>query len=92
MGQSAARNAWYYPVMDDVAYGTKDTRTRSICNAAKQNGIIVYTIGFEAPSAARVVLQDCASSDSHFFDVDGLEIRDAFAAIATSIRQLRLVQ
>ncbi|MCP4209193.1 MAG: hypothetical protein GY767_19385 [Shimia sp.] len=92
MGYTDARNAWYYPVIDDVGYGTKDTRTRNVCNAAKQNGIIVYTIGFEAPSSARVVLKDCASSDSHFFDVDGLEIRDAFAAIATSIRQLRLVQ
>ncbi|MFY0660670.1 MAG: Tad domain-containing protein [Shimia sp.] len=92
MGQDAARNAWYYPVVDDVGYGTKDTRTRSVCEAAKDNGIIVYTIGFEAPNAARVVLQDCASSDSHYFDVQGLEIRDAFAAIATSIRQLRLIQ
>ncbi len=92
MGESAARNAWYYPVVDDVSYGAKDTRTRQICDAAKDVGIIVFTIGFEAPDAARVVLQDCASSDSHFFDVNGLEIRDAFAAIATSIRQLRLIQ
>ncbi|MCH2066366.1 pilus assembly protein TadG-related protein [Shimia sp.] len=92
MGQDAARSAWYYPVIDDVGYGTKDARTRSVCEAAKDNGIIVYTIGFEAPNAARVVLQDCASSDSHYFDVQGLEIRDAFAAIATSIRQLRLIQ
>lgn len=92
MGQSAAREAWYYPVIDDVGYGTKDARTRSVCEAAKDEGIIVYTIGFEAPNAARVVLQDCASSDSHYFDVQGLEIRDAFAAIATSIRQLRLIQ
>jgi Flp pilus assembly protein TadG len=92
MGESAARNAWYYPVIDDVGYGTKDARTRSVCEAAKDEGIIVYTIGFEAPDAARVVLQDCASSDSHYFDVSGLEIRDAFAAIATSIRQLRLIQ
>ncbi len=92
MGQTAARNAWYYPVMDDVSYGTKDTRTRNICAAAKQKGVIVFAIGFEAPDAARVVLQDCASSDSHYFDVAGLEIRDAFAAIATSIRQLRLIQ
>jgi hypothetical protein len=92
MGESAARNEWYYPVIDDVGYGTKDARTRSVCEAAKEQGVIVFAIGFEAPDAARVVLKDCASSDSHYFDVQGLEIRDAFAAIATSIRQLRLIQ
>jgi hypothetical protein len=92
VGSNAAWDEWYYDAIQDTSYGTKDARTRSICTAAKETGIIVYTIGFEAPNAARVVLQDCASSDSHYFDVQGLEIRDAFAAIATSIRQLRLVQ
>ncbi|WP_424979418.1 pilus assembly protein TadG-related protein [Leisingera sp. S232] len=92
MGTSSARSAWYYGVYDYYGNSTKNARTRSICQAAKDQGIIVYTIGFEAPSNGVAVLQDCASSDSHYFDVDGLEISDAFASIATSIRQLRLTQ
>lgn len=92
MGTTAARNTWYYGVYDYYGNSTKNARTRSICQAAKDQGIIVYTIGFEAPSDGVAVLQDCASSDSHYFDVDGLEISDAFASIATSIRQLRLTQ
>ncbi|APX17229.1 hypothetical protein BWR17_16240 [Phaeobacter inhibens] len=92
MGQSSARSVWYYGVYDYWNTSTKDARTRAVCNAAKNQGIVVYTIGFEAPSSGTAVLKDCASSDAHHFDVRGLEIRDAFASIATSIRQLRLTQ
>jgi Flp pilus assembly protein TadG len=87
-----ARDEWYYGVWDRHSNSTKNTRTRNICDAAKAKGIVVYTIGFEAPSDGVAVLRDCASTDSHYFDVDGLEIKDAFASIATSIRQLRLTQ
>lgn len=89
---SSAWNDWYYAVRSYVSSSTKNARTHSICEAAKNAGAIVYTIGFEAPSGGRAVLKDCASSDSHFFDVQGLEISDAFASIASSIRKLRLTQ
>ncbi|MEP2716283.1 TadE/TadG family type IV pilus assembly protein [Pseudophaeobacter sp.] len=87
-----ARDEWYYDVWDSYGNSTKNARTRSVCEAAKDQGIVVYTIGFEAPSDGVAVLRDCASTDAHYFDVDGLEIKDAFASIATSIRQLRLTQ
>jgi hypothetical protein len=92
MGNSAAKNSWYYGVYDSWGTSTKNARTKAICDAAKARGIVVYTIGFEAPSGGVSVLKDCASSDAHYFDVQGLEISDAFASIATSIRQLRLTQ
>jgi len=83
---------WYYDVRNYVGTSTKNARTKNICDAAKAEQIIVFTIGFEAPSSGEAVLSDCASSPSHFFDVDGLEINDAFASIASSIRKLRLTQ
>lgn len=92
MGRSAAFNDWYYGVRDYVNANTKNYRVSAICDAVKEENVIVFTIGFEAPSNGRAVLQDCASSPAHFFDVDGLEISDAFSAIASSIRQLRLTQ
>ncbi|MDX2483644.1 MAG: pilus assembly protein [Pseudodonghicola sp.] len=93
MGYTAARNEWYYGPRGHYVNGnTKDTRTKAICDAAKAQDIMVFTIGFEAPSNGLAVLEDCASSSSHFFDVDGLEISDAFASIASSIRKLRLTQ
>ena len=87
-----AQEDWYDGVFDAVGGSEKNERTEDICEEAKEAGIVVFTIGFEAPSSGQAVLKDCASSDSHYFDVQGLEISDAFSAIASSIRQLRLTQ
>lgn len=92
MGTSSAYNDWYYDVRNYVGSSTKNARTKDICDVAKEQQIIVFTIGFEAPSSGKAVLKDCASSASHFFDVDGLAISDAFSSIASSIRKLRLTQ
>jgi Flp pilus assembly protein TadG len=92
MGSSNAWNTWYYGVRNYVGATTKNARTKTICDAAKAQQVTVFTIGFEAPSSGRAVLQDCASSASHYYDVAGLEIADAFSSIASSIRKLRLTQ
>ena len=92
MNDSTAWDDWYYDVRKYVGSSTKDTRTRNICDAAKAQDVVVFTIGFEAPDSGQAVLKDCASTVSHYFDVDGLEIADAFSAIASSIAQLRLTQ
>lgn len=92
MNDDQAWNDWYYSVRNYVNSSTKNSRVSNICGQVKQENVIVYAIGFEAPSSGRAVLQDCASSPAHYFDVYGLEIADAFSAIASSIRQLRLTQ
>jgi hypothetical protein len=69
-----------------------DARLSSICQAARDAGIVVYTVAFEAPSGGQAALQDCASSPSRYFDVDGTDISAAFSAIATDIRSLKLTQ
>ncbi|MEM5477792.1 pilus assembly protein TadG-related protein [Pacificibacter sp. AS14] len=78
-----------YAYVDD---DDKDDRLSDACDAAKAEGIIIFTIGFEAPDDAEEILEDCASSSSHYIDVDGLDVTDAFAAIATKITELRLVE
>ncbi|MBB96849.1 MAG: hypothetical protein CML68_19905 [Rhodobacteraceae bacterium] len=92
MNDDQAWNDWYYAVRSYVNSSTKNNRTSRICDQVKEENVIVFSIGFEAPSNGQAVLQDCASSPAHYFDVDGLEISDAFSAIASSIRQLRLTQ
>ncbi|MCR9126815.1 MAG: pilus assembly protein [Rhodobacteraceae bacterium] len=87
-----AWNQWYNGVFSSVNGNTKDSRTQRICNAVKNQQTVVFAIGFEAPESGRSVLRDCASSPSHYFDASGLEIADAFSAIASSIRALRLTQ
>ncbi|RFP87315.1 hypothetical protein DZK27_11705 [Rhodobacteraceae bacterium 63075] len=84
---------WYHAPRDIVHPGSsKDGHTQTVCNSVKQQDIVVYTIGFEAPKHSENLLESCASTRSHFFDVDGIEISDAFAAIAASISQLKLIQ
>lgn len=95
MNTTTANNEWYYDVFDYHDTTTKDTRTKAICDAAKgpTKRITVYSIGFEAPSSGQSVLLDCASSPSHFFNVQGGEaLGNAFEAIAHQITQLRLTQ
>ncbi|AGI66829.1 hypothetical protein OAN307_c11270 [Octadecabacter antarcticus 307] len=69
-----------------------NTRLSNICAAARAQGIVIYTVAFEAPSGGQTALQDCASSSSHYFDVDGTDISGAFSAIASDIRNLKLTQ
>jgi uncharacterized protein YegL len=92
MNDSQAWDDWFYAVRNYVNTTTKNARTKAICDSAKAQGIIVFSIGFEAPSGGKTVIKNCASSDSHFFDVSGLEIANAFSSIASSIRKLRLTQ
>lgn len=71
---------------------TMDNRLLALCDRVKEQGVVIYTVAFEAPVAGRNLVRQCASSNNHAFDVDGLEIRSAFSSIATSIRKLRLTQ
>ncbi|EYD72707.1 hypothetical protein Lokhon_01510 [Limimaricola hongkongensis DSM 17492] len=87
----STRDAWK-AIVDTTWSTTKDARTRSICAAARARGIIVFTIGFEVNSHAAEIMAECASSPSHFYRVEGLEISSAFTSIATKINALRLIQ
>lgn len=69
-----------------------DARLLDVCTAAKTAGITVFTIGFEAPSHGQGIMEDCATSSAHYYDVDGLEISEAFDAIAATIQKLKLVE
>jgi hypothetical protein len=82
----------YFYNFVDYVWSNKNARLQTICSAAKAAGIVVYGIGFEAPSDGRNQLRACANSDAHYFDASGLEISTAFRAIANNISQLRLTQ
>ena len=63
-----------------------------ICDQAKANGVVVFTIAFEADANGTEEMRTCASTVNHFFEVDQLEIGAAFSSIARTINQLRLTQ
>ena len=72
------------------AYG--DSLLSNVCDAAKSKNIVIWSIGFEVSDHGANVMRNCASSPSHFFRVEGVEIKEAFKAIARQINQLRLTQ
>ncbi len=79
-----------------------ETNITAMCNLAKQpvvnasgqtirsNRMTVFTISFFAPDPARILMENCATSPSHHFRIQNLNIESAFQAIAKTINQLRL--
>lgn len=84
-------NALYNP-RDWVDADEKDDRLADICSAAKDQGVVVFTIGFEVTDHSASVMRNCASTPNHFYRVEGLDIEYAFASIANQINQLKLTQ
>ncbi|WP_101068512.1 pilus assembly protein TadG-related protein [Roseovarius salinarum] len=72
----------------------KNTRMKNVCAATKNEGVVVYTIGFEISQGgtAERTLKDCASTGAHYYRADGININDAFGSIAGNVVQLRLTQ
>ena len=71
-------------------------RFKALCREAKEKGVEIFTIAFEAPRDAQNQMQFCASSDDdHYYEVnesDGGSLANAFNEIAASISELRLTQ
>jgi len=63
-----------------------------LCDLARNNGVTVFTIAFEAPASAQTEMQNCASSLGHYYDVQGLQISVVFQQIAATIQKLKLVE
>ena len=75
-----------------------------VCETAKDNGVVVFAIGFDlepdkntaaqdeidSAARARADLEACATSE-FFYDVEGPELLNAFSEIASTIQKLRLV-
>ena len=82
-------SSWYYT---KYSSSQADSMLDTICTTAKSQGIVVWSVGFEVTDYSAGVMEDCATSPSHFFRVEGVEIEEAFEAIANQINQLRLTQ
>jgi hypothetical protein len=94
-GSTTTRNQWRpasvtNPKVDTYVDGAKDAQTLSLCTAAKNHNVRIYTIAFEAPYGGQQLLSSCASSDASHYEVEGLDIQDAFSGIVQSINKLRL--
>lgn len=69
-----------------------DTQLQTVCDMARDKKIIVFGIAFEAPTNGQAEIKKCATSDSHYFSANGLQIATVFQVIANQISFLRLTQ
>ena len=66
-----------------------------LCDAMKADGIKIYSIAFDAGTAAEALMKNCASSNSgttfYYNATDEDDLEDAFVEIANDIKGLLLI-
>ena len=67
-------------------------RFKKACTAAKTQGIQVFTIGFQISdgSLADQILEECATSSTYYYHVEGLDLTSTFQSIAAKVNELRI--
>lgn len=72
--------------------GSSNVQAKKMCQKMRDEGVRIYSVAFQAPSSAQATLKDCAGDDARFFDADdGDELKNAYAAIASDLTKLLLV-
>jgi hypothetical protein len=89
-----------YALMADVSENNlslgltqKDDNMHSVCDIARTNGILVFTIAVDPDDSTydySAILAECATSDSYAFEVDSDDLTDTFSTIIANINALRL--
>ena len=85
---------WNSYLGNPIDRSKKNERLDDICDAAKSEGIVIYTIAFEMgsqPTGADEI-KKCATSPNHHYNATTVNIASAFSAIAANVKQLRLTQ
>ena len=78
---------------DDATATQADANLTATCTAMKSAGIVIYTIGFQSPTAVRPLLSSCATSTSNYFkSPTAADLRRSFKVIANRLSALRLVE
>lgn len=84
------------PTRDDVAEEQMAHRLQMVCEAARKDGIRVYTIAFAISASDQItrnIYRTCATSPRYFFDTASpAALKDAFRMIAVDLVQLHLVE
>ncbi len=76
----------------EISLGDSTTQARELCSRMRAEGIIIYSVAFEAPVAGQQILKQCATSPAHYFEATGsAELMAAYRNIAAQLNSLRLV-
>lgn len=81
-----AFNTWYEP-----GQGSSFGQGESLCDAIRQSGIQIYTVGLYTRSSAENFLRDCASTPDHYFDATSRSgLVEAFREIGQLLTAIRI--
>jgi Flp pilus assembly protein TadG len=73
--------------------GDSVAQAEGLCDNMRDEGVVIYSVAFQAPAASEALLRDCADASVRYFDADnGQELREAFQKIALSLLQLRIAE
>lgn len=64
----------------------QNLNAESVCDSLKDQGVLIYAIAYQAPSSGAALMQNCASSPSHYFNTSADGIIDVFRGITASIQ------
>ncbi len=83
----------YFPEAIRTSAAEGDDLMQDVCTAAKNQGIVIFTIGVDIAEGSNPYnqMRSCASSPGDFYSVGSANLADAFDAITTTIQKLRLV-
>ncbi|MEM1396137.1 MAG: VWA domain-containing protein, partial [Pseudomonadota bacterium] len=83
-----------YPRHEASSKTIANTKTRSLCESIKDDGIVIYSIAFEVTDlSTKGILQDCASSSKNYFDAtDATKLIAVFDEIGNSLQDLALTR
>ena len=71
--------------------GDSFAQAKALCDAAKAEHIVIYTVAFQAPKEGQDILNYCATSAANAFKPEnGQQLKDAYKMIAKSISDLRI--
>jgi Flp pilus assembly protein TadG len=89
---SSVRTAYDYPSVSGMNSSQLNSKTTTVCNAMKAQGVIVYTILFqETDNTIKTLLRNCATTPDHFFDSPTeSSLQAAFQTIGDSLANLRI--
>ncbi len=75
----------------EIDNGSSVQQAQQLCANIKDDGVLVFTVGFQAPEDVMPLMKTCASKPSYAFDAaDGGALRAAFADISRHLNDLRI--
>ncbi|MEM9797924.1 MAG: pilus assembly protein TadG-related protein [Pseudomonadota bacterium] len=69
-----------------------DEELHNICDAAKNAGIVIYSIALQAGADGEKAMEDCANDGTYYKVLKAEDLDDTFADIAAAINRLKLTQ